>query len=266
MTKRQLTKVARDSLAALTTGVAGIVAEIVSRENETRAYVARRYVQVGIMLDEGAEVIAGGLTTYSDWREWATENVPGSPPTVYRIRQAGHVARIIAAGGGEIGEASYLAFFPLYRFVSSAKTDEDRAKGTAEILALWATLTADGHVPTADEVHSALEKAEKAGTRGRNAGDTAAAAKSRKAAKTRKAAKVAEQSVPTEEGSADREACGKALDSTLRRFADTPNLAGIYLAGILAGLKLRETYAATTCYAIAKDRANAARQAEKAAA
>lgn len=266
MTKRQLQSAAKRTLSAATSMITATLQEIHDLEMSTRETVARKLTLIGIALDEGAEVIASGhVPNLTDWREWARESVPGvSVGTVYRYRNAGTVARGIAARGGDIADVSYLAFVPFYRYLSAAKGDEEVESAWTAIMAGWATLTEGGAIPTADAATELVESAGVAATKGKSAGDSAKGAEDRKSAKGRKSAK-SQKSDPPVEGSEDRDAAGSQLDTALARFADEPALVPIFLAGILAGVKLRETFSEGTVYAVTKQRVTAAKSAAKSA-
>ena len=257
MTKRQLQSAAKKVLQSASEVIAATLAEIHELETATRETVARKLTLVGIALDEGSEaIISGHVPGVEDWRAWARESVPGvSVSTVYRYRNAGTVARLIAASGRDISDVSYLTFVPFYRYLTHARSDEDRTAAEAAILAGWNSLVEAGDM-SADAAIALVEAAGIAASQGKNAGDAEKGAEDRKSAQSKKKTK---QNTPNVGGtSEDREACGSQLDSSLARFADEPDAEAVFLAGMLAALKLAEVFSVGTVFSVTKSRATAA--------
>jgi hypothetical protein len=194
-----LTKTAGRAIVKTAEAVIGSTMRYIVAETETfQQRIGRFEVIVAMALDEGADAYAEA--SLGDWREWGRSVLPGkTPPTIYRWRNAGKVARIlrgpatVAEDGtvtyqenllGEVPAALIGSLVPLYRILTSAKTDEDRtaAEGLIretyrDVLAKCETFTEtiDGETvvstvpPTMETVLAAAEAASPAtkGTKGK---------------------------------------------------------------------------------------------------
>lgn len=163
------------------------LAWIAGKRAEFEGFIGRYEVLVAIDLDRGSEAEEA---LGRDWRKWARDRgIPGSAPTIYRMRNAGKVARILQGDAetdadgnesypdsilGDVPDASPGCLVPLYRILSDAKTEEDRETAAGLIRETWSDLIAgrdtvvftdaDGNVttgkvpPSPDEVLKAAEK------------------------------------------------------------------------------------------------------------
>jgi len=217
-------------------------------------------VNIARLIDRGATAHES-VESMGDWIEWA-EGLDGigevatSRPTLYRVRNAGRVANIVE-NFDPLKAPTVASLVPLYRVLAAAKSDEATTAAGELIRSLWATAegkTATGKPVSSTLVEELVGKVEAKGTRGSGKG-------SGKTGGTKGKGDVPASDAPVE-GSEDREACMQALRTFLGRIDE--GFHGAYVAGILGGLKLRETYSAGTVEAIAKTVGREVRQGDKA--
>jgi hypothetical protein len=235
-------------------------------EENTRHWqtIGEQYVGLGILFDEGAALVA---SRGEDWREWARgfitadSRVSVSVDTLYRIRNAGAVARVcdkpgdLASAPTDWQGVTYLALVPFYRILAAAKSAEEKTQAET----LVRTLVAEGMSKPEGLTVAVAEKltAKHAPTRGKGTGDAKTTAANRSAAKSRRAARTAAAAAATpapskseEDDSAAREACGKAIGRILKDVPEDvlPTVRTI----MVASAKLCEQYNPSTVVALVK--------------
>lgn len=224
--------------------------------------VGEQLLSAAVLVSEGADLHEAH--NLGDWREWSRKSLTGagvSVGTMYRVRNAGTVARV-ADNTGDLASdpidwsgVSYLALVPFYKVLAGAKSADE--KSVAETLVRELVAKGFAHkdgltAEVAEDLVSAIPS-----TRGANAGDADSRAKAREAAKKRRAARTAAAVTPPptkteEDDSAAREACSKAIGRILKPevFSDE-SLPGVKSA-MVAAAKLCEQYNPSTVIAIVK--------------
>lgn len=251
------------TLRQITAAAKATVREVESALSTLLVDVGSARVSIARLIDQGASAFES-VESMGEWVEWA-EGLDGigevatSRPTLYRVRNAGKVGNVIGTFGGTT-VPTVASLVPLYRIIAAAKGEEATNAAYELVRSLWAT--AEGKTPAGKAVSSALveelvAKVEAKGTRGNAKGSGKTGGSKGKGSGK---GKTPEQ--PAEvEGSEDREACANALRSFVGRIDESQRSA--YLAGILAGMKLRETYSAGTVEAIGKTLLREVKQAER---
>lgn len=138
--------------------------------------VGKVWTALGVHIDHGAYLKA---EAGESWTDWAAGIVPRSFAIVYKVRQAGAVARVLnldvptmdeADGVSEAGTKlahlpGYLTLLPAYRLIKEARAVKDAGerakaqhKAEADIQRVWARLTQDGTLPTQDEAEKAFAR------------------------------------------------------------------------------------------------------------
>lgn len=261
--------------AALTAQLRGIVSSIA----EVRTEVSEEYRRIGSAMTRLASLVFEGAGIESslgrDWKVWAVAQCRGfgrdgsdlSPPSVYRLRNAGAVASVL---GDAVGEASYLSLVPLYQFLAVVKTDEDQKTAETIIHAVWAAAQKGSRTgtPTEEAVRTLVEqKTKKAGgTRGK-AGRTAAQRQEDQKKKNARARNTPTKTTETPDPDTDpgaRDACRKSLTRALATYS--ADASPYVLAGMALGVKLAETHGVAVADAIVREEVQAAKKAARAAA
>lgn len=236
------------------TEAASVLSGLAATISKAYSTLTRGRVTLAISLSESSSAWIDGVkvklttkdgksVTASSWIEYAETLCPDDQrPSLYRLANAGAVARVL--GAESVGEASVGTLVPLYRVLAQAKTPEAREAADTLIRELWAKAQAKAQAskpPRETDVTKLVEGVMTKGTRGK------AKAKPKASGK----AKASDApTVPVPDGSEDREACMQAIRTSLGRIDE--DLRGSFLAGVLAGVKLRETYSAGTVEAITK--------------
>jgi hypothetical protein len=222
---------AKKTLAGIASRVDAIVAE---------GYTLR--ISLAVELSE-AFTLFQSVPKLGTWRNWAEEHCPDeSPQSLYRLKDAGTVARIL----GESRGASDRTLQLLHRFRANGTADEVAASED-KIRALWAEACKgkrNGKAPTEAEVAAIVNReSPQGGKRGKGGGR-----KPRTTSKPRKPAGTAEAPPETDEA-AIRAASGEVsryLGRIVKDAADRPAIVALMLATV----KLCETHGVTTMYAV----------------
>jgi hypothetical protein len=207
--------------------------------------IGRERVRLGVMLSEAADYLK---VTGGNLPEWAAEQgVDETPPTIYRISNAGRVARVL---GDQVGDASVGSLVPLYRVLEAAKTDEDLQAAETLVQTYWNEAlkrSAKGKPPTEASVATILAEANASeGTRGKKAAKGSGKGKGGRKGKT-----VTAPSVPwTETSAADREAVEGALGRIFKPI--DPSAHGMVANIMFAAIALAETHSPETVRAVLK--------------
>jgi hypothetical protein len=123
------------------------------RIDRAESMVGRLFTRVGIRVDKGAFRVSD----YGrDWRVWARPLVGRSDSILYKVRQAGAIARVL--GFEETAKPEdlpgYLTLVPFYAVIKTAKTDKERGKAEDKIRRAWASLTSGGTFPTQEQAQA----------------------------------------------------------------------------------------------------------------
>jgi len=245
----------RAALKAATDSLKPLIDEANAEESRHSSAIGSIFVRIALALHTGAAV---KVTLGQDWRVWAASSLkaltrPVSPPTLYRLRNAGAVAEIL---GAAVGEASYTALVPLYRLLADAagKSDEIVKAATESVSDIWAAaVEAAAPMSPTEEAVRQLVEIEVPTTRGAK-GRTA---KGRKAA-TAKAKRS--RNTPTDTGENDGagnvetvsidpaavEACGKIAGSMVGAFVKAGTDEGTVRGIMLAAVRLIREHGADT--------------------
>jgi len=242
----------------LMNAIRSIVSDVSSLRDEVQS-VQGAYssilVRLSVLIAQGAPMVTD---SGSDWRDWAVAQCKGfgpeggdlSPSTAYRLRNAGAVAQVL---GDDIGDASYLSLVPLYRFLASAKSEEETETAHKAIRTLWSKAKGKGpKAPTAESVLATVETA-KQGTRGSKGADaTERKAKAKaKAKRSRNTPTETTETTDTETDPGARDACRNAADRFIRDL--DPESAVTILGAMLMGVKLAENHSVSVTDAILRE-------------
>ena len=138
MNKQQIKQAARETVAASVKTITDVMSWVAGERGTFEQRVGRYEVQAAIALSLGADA-KETLGTKETWTEWGLKQFPGmSKQTLYRWRNAGHVARVLQGDGteaepdllGSPPQALVGSLVPLYRVLDlKARSDEARAQG-----------------------------------------------------------------------------------------------------------------------------------------
>lgn len=258
MSKKDLTAQLRVVVSSIT--------DLRSEVSEHYASISSALTRLAVLVHSGAELetARGG-----DWKDWAVSQCHGfgrdgadlAPPTVYRLRNAGAVAAIL---GDAIGNASYLALVPLYRFIASAKTEAELETARTAIGAIWAEAVkgARNGTPTAEAVLALVEKKNgQGGTRGKKGQGAKGRAEtqSKKNARSRNTPTETTETKDVETDPGARDACRAAV-LRVTKDVDAETAVATYSV-MLAAVKLCETHSLSVTDAILREELKNARTA-----